>query len=122
MRFSFHFVYNVKPVYCTCLFDCFVCLFYIYILITHHIFRLSFYIYVSPFALQYLSYHSKETIDNGLNVIIDIQLCSWRYARNAIQYVNDLLNNKNAKLYAVRSDIFLDNCTKSQKYLNVSNF
>lgn len=65
--------------------------------------------------------HSKETVDNGLNVIIDIQLCSWRYARNALQYVNEMLHNKNAKLYAVRSEVFLDNCTKSQHYLDVSS-
>lgn len=103
------------------LFDCCVCYFHIIFpsLIT---FSLLFYIYVSPFPLECLSYHSKETIENGLNVIVDTQLCSWRNARNAIQYVNDLLYNKNAKLYAVRSDIFLDNCTKSQKYLNVSDF
>lgn len=55
-----------------------------------------------------------------MNVIIDIQFCSWRYARNAIQYVYELLIDKNAKLYAVRSEVFLDSCTKTQQYLDVS--
>lgn len=67
---------------------------------------------------------SKETIDNGLHVIIDIQLCSWRCARNVLQYVNEMLSNKNAKLYAIRSSTTygIDNCTKSQQYMDVSTF
>ncbi|XP_031619562.1 SEC14 domain and spectrin repeat-containing protein 1-B [Contarinia nasturtii] len=73
-------------------------------------------------CLQYLiSSLSKETVDSELNIIIDIQLCSWRYARNTIQYVNELLNNKNAKFYAVRAEAFgLDNCTKAHQYMDVS--
>lgn len=65
--------------------------------------------------------NSKETIDNGLNIVIDIQLCSWRYARYTIQYVNEVLNNnKSAKLYAVRSEVLIDNCTKTHQYMDVS--
>lgn len=68
---------------------------------------------------------SKETVNNGLNVVIDTQMCSWRCARNAIQYVSDSLNCNTIRLYAVRPEVFWDkqrveNCTKAQKYLDVS--
>lgn len=68
---------------------------------------------------------SKETVNNGLNVVIDTQMCSWRCARNAIHYVSDSLNCNTIRLYAVRPEVFWDkqrveNCTKAQKYLDVS--
>lgn len=69
-----------------------------------------------------ITHISKDTLNNGLNVIIDIQMCSWRNARNAIQLVYDQLNNVNIKLYAVRADVLLNNCTKLQQYSDVSNF
>lgn len=70
--------------------------------------------------------YSKETVNNGLNVVIDTQTCSWRCARNAIQYVSEALTCNSIKLYAVRADVFWDkqrveNCTKAQTYLDVSD-
>lgn len=75
---------------------------------------------------QILSYScSNETVNNGLNVVIDTQMCSWRCARNAIQYVSESLACNATKLYAIRPEVFWDkqrieNCTKAQKYLDVS--
>lgn len=68
---------------------------------------------------------SKETVNNGLNVIIDTQNCSLRCARQAIQYVNDSFDGKDVKMYALRPEVFwdkqrVDNCTKTQKYLDVN--
>lgn len=68
---------------------------------------------------------STETINTGINVIIDTQNCSWRCARNAIDYIIERLDRDKIKLYAVRPEVFWDkqrveNCTKTQKYLEVN--
>lgn len=94
---------------------------FLFLFFSFSILRIFFNI-LSLIFIRWCFDRSKETVDNGLNVIIDIQLCSWRYARTALQYVNELLNNKNAKLYAVRSEVFIDNCTKTHQYLDVSAY
>lgn len=68
--------------------------------------------------------YSKETLRNGLDVVIDAQNCSWRNARNAIQIVSDAVHGRDVKLYAVRAEVFwdkqrVDNCAKVQKFMDV---
>lgn len=84
-----------------------------------------FFLSFSPPPISIGAVCSKETVNNGLNVVIDTQMCSWRCARNAIQYVSEALNCNTIRLYAVRPEVFWDkqrveNCTKAQKYLDVS--
>lgn len=59
-----------------------------------------------------------------MDVVIDAQNGSSRNARSAVQIVSDALHDRDVKLYAVRAEVFwdkqrVDNCAKTQKYLDV---
>lgn len=70
-----------------------------------------------------ISFHSQQTLNNGLIAIVDAQKCSWRLARDQIRHITQLLDKNLIKLIALRSDAFsVQNCAKSYKKGEVRNF